>query len=65
MSFDDEGAPGRAYDGRLMRRLLGYLRPYRGSVLTAVSLIVVSSLLQLAGPLLTAVALVWARSALG
>ena len=28
----DEDALGRAYDHRLMRRLLGYLRPYRGDV---------------------------------
>ena len=28
----EEEAAGRAYDHRLMRRLLGYLRPYRGQV---------------------------------
>ena len=26
----EEEALGKAYDARLMRRLLGYLRPYRG-----------------------------------
>ncbi len=48
---------GKAYDARLMRRLLGYVRPYRGMALSAVGLIVLSSLLQLVGPLLTAAAL--------
>ena len=57
MAFDDEKPLGRAYDARLMGRLLGYVRPYKGRAVTAVSLIIVSSLLQLAGPLLTAVAL--------
>jgi ATP-binding cassette subfamily B protein len=27
MSMHDEEVLGKAYDGRLMRRLLGYLRP--------------------------------------
>ena len=47
---------GKAYDARLMRRLLGYLRPYRGRTAAAVGLIVVSSRVQLVGPLATAVA---------
>ncbi len=53
----DEEVLGKAYDARLMRRLLGYVRPYRGMALGALLLIFVSSLLQLAGPLLSAVAL--------
>jgi len=57
MSLEEEEPLGQAYDGRLMRRLLGYLRPYRSSVVVAVALIIASSLLQLVGPLLTAVAL--------
>jgi ATP-binding cassette subfamily B multidrug efflux pump len=48
---------GKAYDGRLMRRLLGYVRPYRGQMAAAVALIVLSSVLELVGPLATAVAL--------
>ena len=47
---------GKAYDGRLMRRLLGYLRPYRGRTAAAVGLMVVSSAGQLFGPVATAVA---------
>jgi|CXWL01.1.fsa_nt_gi ATP-binding cassette subfamily B protein len=52
-----EDALGKVYDARLMRRLLGYVRPYRGRTLLATALILVSSLLQLVGPLVTAVAL--------
>lgn len=53
----EEEVLGKAYDARLMRRLLGYVRPYRARALGALLLIVASSLLQLAGPLLSAVAL--------
>lgn len=52
-----EDALGKVYDAGLMRRLLGYVRPYRGRTLLATGLILVSSLLQLVGPLVTAVAL--------
>lgn len=55
--FHEEEVLGRAYDRRLMRRLLLYVRPYRGMVAGAVGLILVSSLLQLVGPLATAVAI--------
>ncbi|MCZ6508804.1 MAG: ABC transporter ATP-binding protein [Acidobacteria bacterium] len=41
----------------MMGRLLGYTRPYRASVVGAVALVILSSLLQLVGPLATAVAL--------
>jgi ATP-binding cassette subfamily B protein len=44
---------GKAYDGRLMRRLIGYLRPYRAQVCFAVATIVANSALQLAPPYLT------------
>jgi len=49
----DEDLLGRAYDRRLMRRLLGYLRPYRGQVLFAVVVALADTLVQLAGPYLT------------
>jgi ATP-binding cassette subfamily B protein len=49
--------PKRLYDARLMRRLLGYARPYWRLVGGAVALIILSSLLQLVGPLATAVAI--------
>lgn len=46
---------GRAYDGRLMRRLLTYLRPYRPQVTLAVAAIIGHSALDLAPPYLTKV----------
>ena len=52
-----EEALGKAYDARLMRRLVAYVRPYRAMMLVAVALIILSALLQLVGPLATAVAL--------
>lgn len=53
----DEEVLGKAYDARLMRRLLGYVHPYRRMAFGALALIFASSLFQLTGPLLTAVAL--------
>jgi ATP-binding cassette subfamily B multidrug efflux pump len=52
----DEETLGKAYDLRLMRRLLRYIRPYRWMTVGALALILVSSVLQLVGPLATAVA---------
>jgi ATP-binding cassette subfamily B protein len=49
----EEEALGKAYDARLMRRLLRYVAPYRGLVLAALAALSGSALLQLAGPLLT------------
>ena len=43
----DDDVLGKAYDGRLMRRLLTYLRPYRGQVLVAVVAIIGHSALDL------------------
>ena len=53
----EEEPLGKVYDARLMRRLVGYLRPYVPHVVTAVALILLSSVLQLFGPLATAVAI--------
>jgi ATP-binding cassette subfamily B multidrug efflux pump len=53
----EEETLGKAYDARLMRRLLGYIHPYRGMTATALVLILLSAALQLVGPLATAVAL--------
>ncbi len=50
--IDDE-VLGRAYDGRLMRRLLTYLSPYRGQVALAVVAIIGHSALDLVPPYLT------------
>lgn len=53
----EEEADSRAYDPRLLRRLLRYLSPYRGKVAAALVLLVIQSTTQLAGPWLTKVAL--------
>ncbi len=53
----EEEALGRAYDARLMQRLLAYLRPYRLYVALAVLMLVAASGLELVGPWLTKVAI--------
>jgi ATP-binding cassette subfamily B multidrug efflux pump len=52
----EEEVLGKAYDSRLMRRLLIYLRPYKYVVAASLVLLVVDSLLQIIGPLLTKLA---------
>ena len=47
---EDEDRLGKAYDGRLVRRLFRYLRPYRVRLVIAVVLMIVSSLLSVSGP---------------
>jgi ATP-binding cassette subfamily B protein len=56
-SFHEEESLGKVYDAHLMRRLLRYLHPYRLWALVAVLLLMISSALNLTGPLLTAVVL--------
>ena len=53
----DDEILGKAYDARLMRRLLQYLRPYWRSVLVALAAIVVGGLASLAQPYLIKVAI--------
>jgi len=52
----DEEVLGKAYDSRLMRRLLGYMRPYRGYVALSLVFLLLQSVLQVLGPLLTKIA---------
>ena len=52
MSSSDEEILGKAYDARLMRRLLAYLRPYRWQAALALAAIVTNSVLQLVPPFL-------------
>lgn len=52
----DEEVLGKAYDSRLMRRLLAYLRPYRSTVALALAAMLGASALQVTGPLLTRIA---------
>ena len=53
----DEEVLGKAYDSRLMRRLIGYLRPYRKEVLFAFLLLVLDAALETVPPLLTMLAI--------
>ncbi|MDR7481689.1 MAG: ABC transporter ATP-binding protein [Armatimonadota bacterium] len=53
----EEEFVGAAYDGRLLRRLLRYVRPYRGAVLAAVVLLLLTSAAGLVGPYLVRVAI--------
>jgi ATP-binding cassette, subfamily B, multidrug efflux pump len=53
----EEDVLGKAYDGRLMRRLLAYLRPYRREVVIAVVAIIGHSCFELAPPYLTKMAI--------
>ncbi len=46
----EEEALGKAYDSRLMRRLLQYLKPYRWRVILALALVAVVTPLELAPP---------------
>jgi ATP-binding cassette subfamily B multidrug efflux pump len=57
MSNQEEELLGRAYDGRLMRRLLGYLRPYRREVATALGALIGGSAMALAQPYLMKIAI--------
>jgi ATP-binding cassette subfamily B multidrug efflux pump len=57
MSSHEEEVLGKAYDGVLMRRLLGYLRPYSLNALAALAAIIGAALLQLAQPYLMKVAI--------
>ncbi len=55
-SNQEEEIIGKAYDGRLMRRLLGYLRPYKWHVAIALVSIILKSVADVLGPLLTKIA---------
>jgi ATP-binding cassette, subfamily B, multidrug efflux pump len=52
----EEEVLGKAYDGRLMRRLLTYMKPYRLTIAASMCLLLIDSLLQIIGPLLTKLA---------
>ncbi len=52
---EDEGS--RAFDPHLARRLLRYLRPYRARAIVSVILVIFSSILEIAGPAIVAVAI--------
>src|SRR5208282_1206194 len=56
-SNQEEEVLGKAYDGRLMRRLLTYLLPYKWHVVVALAAIILKSGLDVLGPFLTKIAI--------
>jgi ATP-binding cassette subfamily B protein len=57
MALSEDEVLGKAYDARLMRRLLVYLRPYRVQAIVALAAIIAGSVLQLAQPYLMKLAI--------
>ena len=55
--MQEEEVLGKAYDSRLMKRLLGYLRPYKWTVVIALVAIVLKAAADILGPYLTKVAI--------
>src|SRR5437667_1851927 len=55
--MQDEEVLGKAYDSRLMKRLLGYLRPYKWQVVVALAAIIFKATVDVLGPYLTKVAI--------
>src|SRR5215813_10600389 len=53
----EEEVLGKAYDSRLMKRLLGYLRPYRWQVVIALASIILKAGADVVGPYLTKTAI--------
>jgi ATP-binding cassette subfamily B protein len=52
-SLHEEDALGKAYDARLMRRLLRYLKPYRWHVALALVILLFGSAMAIVGPWIT------------
>ncbi|HVO60923.1 MAG TPA: ABC transporter ATP-binding protein [Terriglobales bacterium] len=57
MAIQEEEVLGKAYDSRLMRRLLKYLRPYTWQVALALAAIILKAGADVLGPYLTKVAI--------
>jgi ATP-binding cassette subfamily B protein len=55
--IEDDEVIGKAYDSRLVKRLGGYMRPYRGRVALALALLLLTTALNLAGPFLVQLAI--------
>ena len=51
-NLHEEEALGKAYDSRLMRRLLRYMKPYTGRVVLALVMVAIVTPLELAPPLI-------------
>ena len=57
MLRDDDDLLGKAYDSRLVRRLGGYMAPYKSSLTLAIILMTISSLLGVSGPAIIGLAI--------
>jgi ATP-binding cassette subfamily B protein len=55
--FQEDEILGKAYDARLMRRLLGYLRPYRPAVIASIVLLLLNAGADLLGPYFVKIAI--------
>ncbi len=53
----EEELLGKVYDGRMMRRLLVYMKPYVGTIAISAMFLLVQSICQILGPLLTKTAI--------
>lgn len=56
-NYHDEEVLGKAYDARLMKRLLTYIHPYRRLVVIAVILLLLGSLVQISFAFITQIAI--------
>ncbi|HDS01124.1 MAG TPA: ABC transporter ATP-binding protein, partial [candidate division Zixibacteria bacterium] len=54
--FEDD-ALGKAYDSQLMKRLLQYVKPYKKWIVLALAILIISTLLRLAGPVIIKLAI--------
>jgi ATP-binding cassette subfamily B protein len=57
MTFYDDEILGKAYDGRLVRRLMGFVLPYKWSLTAAIVLMIGSALVELIPPYLIRIAI--------
>ncbi|MBV8113308.1 MAG: ABC transporter ATP-binding protein [Silvibacterium sp.] len=57
VSQQDEDVIGKAYDGRLMRRLLTYLYPYKWAAFISIAAILIKAACDVLGPYLTEIAI--------
>ncbi|RKY83782.1 ABC transporter ATP-binding protein, partial [candidate division KSB1 bacterium] len=55
--YKEEEILGKAYDRKLMKRLLTYLKPYKFSVLAGLIFLLIASFLELLGPILVKIAI--------
>ena len=55
--YREEESLGKAYDGQLMRRLIVYLKPYKGRVILALLALLAVSAAQQLGPFLSRIAI--------